>query len=71
MSLGCYPTGIEVIPGKSTMVRFGHDLENIFKMIGLSIICLLLPQTWSVTRSILVRTSLKFVNFFLFPFYTI
>ena len=68
MLLGCSPTGIDVIPGKSTMVRLGHDFEKILRMMGLSMICLLLPQTWSVTRSMPALTSLKFVNFFFDPF---
>lgn len=37
MFAGCFPTGIEVIPGKSTIVRLGQLLEKIFNIIGLSI----------------------------------
>ena len=64
----CPPTGMEVIPGKSTMVRFGHDLEKILRMMGLSTIYLFLPQTWSVTWSMPARTSLKLLNLFFTPF---
>lgn len=45
MLLGCPPTGIDVIPGRSTMVRVGQDLEYMFNTMGLSTISLLLPQT--------------------------
>ena len=64
----CPPTGMEVIPGKSTMVRLGQDFEKILRMMGLSTIYLFLPQTWSVTWSMPALTSLKFVNFFFAPF---
>ena len=47
--LGWLPTGIEVIPGKSTIVKFGHDPEKIFNTIGLSIMSLDVPHTLSVT----------------------
>ncbi len=47
--MGWSPTGIEVIPGKSTTVKFGQWGENTFNTIGLSTITLALPQTLSVT----------------------
>jgi hypothetical protein len=40
MFFGCSPTGIEVIPGKSIMVRFGHVEEKMFKTIGTSFMIL-------------------------------
>jgi hypothetical protein len=46
---GWSPTGIDVIPGKSTIVKFGHELEKIFNIIGLSIISFFEPQTFYVT----------------------
>lgn len=44
MFLGWSPTGMEVIPGKSTIVRFGQVAENIFKTIGKSRITFLDPH---------------------------
>lgn len=49
MFLGCSPTGIEVIPGRSTIVRLGQFGEKTFKTIGISLITFLDPQTLSVT----------------------
>ena len=57
-----------MIPGKSITVRLGQDFEKTLRTMGLSTIDLFLPHTWSVTVSIEVLTSLKFVNFFLPPF---
>ena len=65
MFCGCPPTGIEVIPGRSTIVRLGQDPEKILSTIGWSIMSLLVPQTLSVTSLILSRTLSKSVNFFL------
>jgi hypothetical protein len=69
MFLGCSPTGMEVIPGKSTMVRLGQELEKIFKIMGISLIIFFDPQTLSVTSSIVFLTSAKLVNLFFFPPY--
>lgn len=38
MFFGWSPTGIDVIPGKSTTVRLGQWGEKIFKTIGMSTI---------------------------------
>lgn len=62
MLSGCPPTGIEVIPGKSTMVMLGHVPDVTFNTIGLFTIFLSLPQTLSVRKSIFSRTSSKFVK---------
>lgn len=59
--------GIEVIPGRSTIVKLGQVGENIFNTIGMSLITFFEPQTLSVTSSIVFLTSLKLVNLFFLP----
>ena len=59
---------MDVIPGKSTIVKFGHEFEKIFKTIGISLMTFLEPQTLSVTASMVLRTSEKSVNLFFVPF---
>lgn len=69
MFFGCSPTGIDVIPGRSTIVRLGQFAEKMFNTIGISLITFFEPHTLSVTSSIVLRTSLKFVNLFFLPPY--
>lgn len=40
---------MEVMPGKSTIVRFGQLAENIFNTMGMSLMTFFDPQTLSVT----------------------
>lgn len=56
MFFGCSPTGIDVIPGKSTIVKLGQSGENTFNTIGMSLITFFEPQTLSVTSSMLFLT---------------
>lgn len=63
MLSGWSPIAIRVIPGKSIRVRSGQVCEYTYRMIGLSIIFLLAPQTLSVSPTMLSRTSEKLVNF--------
>ena len=52
-------TGTLVIPGKSTKLKSGTFLEYTVRIIGLSIIPLLLPASFSVNYSIFRHTSEK------------
>jgi hypothetical protein len=46
MFLGWSPTGIEVIPGKSTKVRLGQLGEKMLRMMGLSTMSFDFPHTF-------------------------
>ena len=49
MFLGCSPTGMEVMPGRSTIVRLGQAGEKMFRTMGISLMIFLDPHTFSVT----------------------
>lgn len=56
-------TSILVMPGRSMMVRSGQSLEYILSLMGSLTICPPFPATSSVTFSMFVLTSMKFVYF--------
>ena len=49
MFLGCLPTGMEVMPGKSTIVRLGQVAEKMLRTMGMSLMIFSAPQILSVT----------------------